>query len=170
VKSTNALEHEMHHEFFTVSREVISRLARHQGLVIATGTTSLRSLESLYWLALLSVRAEKPVTHLSQWAYRSIHELPSYRDVFGDFEKLMNRYGLLNFSASTGIMIVPGYRFQVVNGLITNFHQPESTLLLLVAAFIGDDWKALYRYALQNDFRFLSYGDSSLLWRNTTLP
>lgn len=165
VKTENAAEHKMHVEKFHVSKDVIERLSEGDKSVVATGTTSCRTLESLYWMGvkLLTAGTVREPLHLGQWeAWDLAGDIP----VREALQALSRKAGLEDngfLHASTGIMITPGYRFRIVDGLITNFHQPSSTLLMLIAAFIGDDWKNVYRYALENDFRFLSYGDSSLL-------
>lgn len=164
VKSQNAMDHSMHSEFFSVDRSFIEILANTNGPIVATGTTTLRTLESLYWLAVKSSVIMKPVFMLEQWEDKTLPgDIPT-KEAFKNFAEILRQEGLNSYTASTGIMIVPGYQFRVIDALITNFHQPASTLLLLVAAFIGDDWKKVYDHALQNNFRFLSYGDSSLLW------
>jgi S-adenosylmethionine:tRNA ribosyltransferase-isomerase len=165
VKSENAMVHKMHRELFSVELSTINLLGKAEFAVIATGTTTLRTLESLYWLAVKSVRSGKVENSLEQWEYSQIQKEPPRTEVFRSFYDLLIRHNLGHYKAYTGIMIVPGYKFKVVDALITNYHQPKSTLLLLVAAFIGKGWKKVYDYALENDFRFLSYGDSSLLWR-----
>jgi S-adenosylmethionine:tRNA ribosyltransferase-isomerase len=163
VKCDNALDHPMHSEFFTVDYKIIERLATSGSPVISAGTTTLRALESLYWLAVKSITENKICTNLGQWEYSDLPASFSSKQAFTQLLELMASEKSVQFNAETSIMIVPGYEFRVVEGLITNFHQPESTLLLLVAAFIGQDWKKVYEYALANNFRFLSYGDSSLL-------
>jgi S-adenosylmethionine:tRNA ribosyltransferase-isomerase len=136
-------------------------------MLIAVGTTSTRTLESLYWhgVQLLQQKAQKQVA-ISQWTpyetdASNITAAQSIAAII-DFLEKTNESVL---QGSTQIIIVPGYTFRMVNALITNFHQPENTLILLIAAFVGDDWKKIYNYALQNEYRFLSYGDSSLLWK-----
>lgn len=165
VKNKNALEHTMHREFFSVSTDLIKLLIDPKYPVISTGTTTLRTLESLYWLGLKSIKTGKLHTYLEQWENKKLNaDIPTY-EVFSGFYDLLTKSNMREFQADTQIMIVPGYQFRVTNALITNYHQPGSTLLLLVAAFIGEDWEKVYEYSLANNFRFLSYGDSSLLWR-----
>jgi len=167
VKEENAVEHRMHEELAVVSADTIRKIQSHKGLRIAVGTTTTRTLESLYWLGVKLDAGYRPeaggIAEVEQW------DPWDFTDD-GDLVKRMQT--VLDFMAEaemneiifrTGIMITPGYRFRVVGGLITNFHQPGSTLLLLIAAFIGERWREVYKYALQNGFRFLSYGDSSLL-------
>lgn len=165
VKTENALEHKMHREFFSVSLDLIRSLAEDQHSVISTGTTTLRTLESLYWLGLKSISTNQVQTNLDQWEYLDLKGNYSRYKLFSAFSELLENNNVDEFHAETQIMIVPGYQFKVADALITNYHQPGSTLLLLVAAFIGEDWKKVYEYAINNNFRFLSYGDSSILWR-----
>jgi S-adenosylmethionine:tRNA ribosyltransferase-isomerase len=168
VKSDNILEHEMHQEHFYIAAETIGMILNNLGAIIAIGTTSVRSLESLYWLGikLLYNPETKPSDlFLDQWeAYnikRSVSPCQSLEAVL----IWMQHNELPAIHVTTRIIIIPGYNFRMINGLITNFHLPGSTLLLLISAWIGDDWKKIYNYALNNNFRFLSYGDSSLLYR-----
>jgi S-adenosylmethionine:tRNA ribosyltransferase-isomerase len=177
VKSETMNEHEMHAEYFTVSKSFIENLIHHLDKnIIAVGTTSLRTLESLYWLGIKKsgVRINQTamdtgqfVNEITQWeVYADVEKNISAKEALYNLIKWMNENNLKYFSAKTQIIIAPGYQFKIVNGLITNFHQPQSTLLLLVAAFIGNDWREVYDYAMKNEFRFLSYGDGSLLWKN----
>ena len=165
VKTGNALEHVMHSEVFSVSMQTLTKLAKSNAPVIATGTTSLRTLESLYWLGVKSIENRKLCSKLEQWDYKTLPDNLSPKEVFKKFVEILKQENTNTYNAETAIMIVPGYSFKVVDALITNYHQPKSTLLLLVAAFIGEQWKDVYDYAMQNNFRFLSYGDSSFLWR-----
>jgi len=164
VKSEKISGHEMHTEHFIVDRETISKLLDRK--IVAVGTTSVRTLESLYWLgsAIASGKiSEDDVLKVSQWQpYENTTDI-SVKESLGAILKFMDRKKENSVSVETGIIIVPGYRFRLVNGLVTNFHQPGSTLLLLVAAFIGDIWKDIYNHALGSGYRFLSYGDSMLL-------
>ncbi|MDP2236673.1 MAG: S-adenosylmethionine:tRNA ribosyltransferase-isomerase [Bacteroidales bacterium] len=157
-------DHEMHAERIVVSRETICNLAKNADRkVIAVGTTSMRTLESLYWIGLmLHLHPDPKEIYLSQWfPYDiSLENHLDYHDALMLIIDYLDRNKLHSLSASTALMIAPGYDFKIVNGLITNFHQPKSTLLLLVSALIGAQWKEAYNYALENDFRFLSYGDS----------
>lgn len=167
VKSERAADHTMHTEHFEVSRQTVAALLSTEGPVVAVGTTSVRTLESLVALGYRiaqtgSPDAERPV---GQW---EIYEVPASfgaREAFAALAGYMETESLETLHASTRIMIMPGYRFRVVEGLITNFHQPQSTLLLLVSAFTGGRWREIYDHALSGGFRFLSYGDSSLLWK-----
>ncbi len=158
-------KHPMHAEHFYVSRRAVRILMDHHGDIMAVGTTTTRLLESLYWIGLkLANRnpSDKSPVFLDQWeAYETTPG--SRRESLSKLHGHMEEKGLEMMEGITRLMIVPGYKFRMVDRMITNFHQPGSTLLMLVAAFIGDDWKIVYDYALANDFRFLSYGDSSLL-------
>lgn len=166
VKSETIADHEMHTESFSVKKSTIEKLLAKEGQVIAVGTTSVRTLESLYYMGLAlagNPDAALPDLAVSQWTpYEQPAELPT-RDCLQNLWNYMDRNGLEVISSHTQIMIVPGYRFRIVNGIITNFHQPKSTLLLLISAFVDGNWRDIYNYAIANDFRFLSYGDSSLL-------
>ncbi len=166
VKAEDAREHKMHGEQIVVTKQFMADVINKPGKIIATGTTSMRTLESLYWLGVKTLNGESPV-HLSQWEWEDLPKGVKLQDSFTALLTFMDSNELEFLSAVTEIMIVPGYDFKVVDMLITNFHQPKSTLLLLIAAFIGEKWKDVYNYALENDFRFLSYGDSSLLIRKT---
>lgn len=174
VKSKEIGDHEMHTEYISVCRKTIERLIAHGGKAIAIGTTSVRTLESLYYigvnLTLNHNNADRHL-HVTQWQpYEyaqattggEVSEISSV-DALEAILAYMNAQDIDVLHASTCIIIAPGYKYHIVNAIVTNFHQPQSTLLLLVSALIGDDWKRVYEYALGHDFRFLSYGDSSLL-------
>ncbi|HJZ39194.1 MAG TPA: S-adenosylmethionine:tRNA ribosyltransferase-isomerase [Bacteroidales bacterium] len=168
IKTPSVLDHEMHAEFFSVSGSLIAELEKLDSGIVAVGTTTVRTIESLYWLGVKILQANKNSRqtglHLGQWeAYCLPQEVP-VKQAFVALNQWLEKWGGPDFAASTKLMIVPGYKFRVVNTLITNFHQPGSTLLLLVAAFMGEQWKETYQYALDNGFRFLSYGDSSILF------
>lgn len=166
VKSDNAAEHPMHTEHFEVMLSLLERLLVHEGDVTAVGTTSVRTLESLPVLAWRIRQSGSPDADrtIGQWEAYDIPAEYSGREVLEELIAYMKREGMDRLKASTQIMITPlGFRFRIVKRIITNFHQPKSTLLLLVSAYLGDDWRRMYQYALENDFRFLSYGDSSLL-------
>ena len=166
VKDENAAQHPMHTEHFSVSRSTISELRKSIGKIVSVGTTSVRTLESLSALAwrIKQTGDAECDRVVGQWELYSIPEEFSGVQALSTIEEYMSSRGLEQLKASTQIMITPlGYRFRIVNYIITNFHQPKSTLLLLVSAYVGDDWHRIYDYALANDFRFLSYGDSSLL-------
>jgi S-adenosylmethionine:tRNA ribosyltransferase-isomerase len=162
IKEALVHKHEMHKETFIINRSTLEHLRDRIDNIIAVGTTSARMLESLYWLGV----NDNDNYSLSQWdAYQHDTNM-SAKEAFTRLIDRMDREKISSEQASTEIMIIPGYKFRTIKGLITNFHQPESTLILLVAAFIGDKWKDVYNYALNNDFRFLSYGDCSLLYNN----
>jgi S-adenosylmethionine:tRNA ribosyltransferase-isomerase len=164
VKTETMQQHEMHAEWIDISRSVIEHVLSNLGKkIVAVGTTSLRTLESLYWIGLLPKHSS--TLQLGQWApYENVNQNISPEESLTRLLNWMNQKELDHLIAKTQILIAPGYKFKIVNGLVTNFHQPQSTLLLLVAAMIGEDWRKVYDHALQNDFRFLSYGDGCLLW------
>lgn len=163
-------KHIMHPEYFSVSKEVIeSIINRGERQIISTGTTTMRTLESLYFagLEILNGKAQGNYFFIEQWVpYNQKGEIIPVEISFKAIHEYMLENKLDTLNGETRIIIVPGYKFKVVDVLITNFHQPGSTLLLLVAAFIGENWKKVYEYALNNNFRFLSYGDGSLLFKN----
>lgn len=167
VKSETIGDHPMHREAIEVSRHTIDLILKHQGNIVAVGTTSVRTLESLYYLGLHII--ENPTTPqltVEQWEpyERYADCATSLQQSLQAIINYLDTNHLPSLIAATRIIIVPGFIFKIVNKLITNFHQPHSTLLLLVSAFVGGNhWRDIYRYALDNDFRFLSYGDSSLL-------
>ena len=166
VKSDNAAEHPMHTEHFEVTLSLLESLLEHGVDVTAVGTTSVRTLESLPVLAWRIRTTGEPQTDrvIGQWEAYDLPAEYSGEAVLEDLISYMRERGLERLKAATQIMITPlGFRFRIVKRIITNFHQPKSTLLLLVSAYIGEDWRRMYQYALENDFRFLSYGDSSLL-------
>ncbi len=160
IKVSNVSDHVMHNEHIWISQENIEHLLRHEQ-IIAAGTTTLRTLESLYWLGVKLKHGSKELYVAKKDAYapQSISKIEALQAVL-DHMKLSNTDRL---GGQTGIFIYPGYEFRVCNGLVTNYHMPGSTLILLIAAFAGDDWKKIYEEALSKDYRFLSYGDSSLL-------
>lgn len=166
VKSSEIEGHEMHTEYVAVKRSTIVRLLEHHCSAIAVGTTSVRTLESLYYMGLHVLRhpdAAEADLHVAQW---EPYEQPAGYSVEESLRALvdwLDRNKLQTLHSSTQIIIAPGYEYKIVKMLITNFHQPQSTLLLLVSAFVKGDWHTIYDYALAHDFRFLSYGDSSLL-------
>ena len=169
VKSETMSDHEMHAEYIDVKRSLIEKLlSRKNTPVIAVGTTSLRTLESLYWIG-VKICHNKSIypheVHIQQWdPYETTSNL-STKDALISLLQWMDKHKMDSLLTKTSLLIAPSYPFRLVDMLITNFHQPRSTLLLLVAAFIGEDWKRVYTYALENNFRFLSYGDSCLLFR-----
>ncbi|MDE5677196.1 S-adenosylmethionine:tRNA ribosyltransferase-isomerase [Phocaeicola sp.] len=166
VKSEEIEGHEMHTEYISVGRRTIEKLIAHEGKAIAVGTTSVRTLESLYYIGVLVSRnpaANQEELHVHQWMpYEEKHEL-SPVEALRHILDYLDRHGMEALHTSTQIIIAPGYEYKIVRKIVTNFHQPQSTLLLLVSAFVKGDWKKIYDFALRHDFRFLSYGDSSLL-------
>ena len=169
VKSNTIAGHAMHTEFITVERETIEKLLNNRGKLIVVGTTSLRTVESLYYIGRkLYFHPEAAAQELSvkQWEpYDEAGDTVSPMQALQEILSYLNRQGQERLIADTQIIIVPGYRFHYVDAIVTNFHQPQSTLLLLIAAFVGDDWESIYDYAMHHDYRFLSYGDSSILWK-----
>ena len=155
----------LHAEFIEVDTSFIKWLATTQNTIVSVGTTSLRTMESLYWMGCKLIE-NKNLTDVSleQWdAYKTYHRQYTKKEALNAIIDWLEKRNETKLITTTQLMITPGYSFKAANGLITNFHQPKSTLLLLVAAFIGADWKKVYDHALANDYRFLSYGDSSLL-------
>ncbi len=166
VKSEEIEGHEMHTEFISVRKETLERLIAHNAEAIAVGTTSVRTLESLYYMG-LKIHHNKDISeeqlHVQQWEpYESEADITPV-EAIKEVLAYLDRHSLQVLHSSTQIIIAPGYDYKIVKMLITNFHQPKSTLLLLVSAFLKGDWRKVYDYALDNGFRFLSYGDSSLL-------
>ena len=157
VKTADANEHTMHTEIIAVPRKAIAHILSKLGHIVAVGTTSMRTLESLYFMGC------SQSAHVSQFEPYEKDYPMSTREALQSLLDWMDATGQQTLHAETQIMIKPGYQFHVVDQLITNFHQPQSTLLLLVSAFVGGDWHTIYDYALSHDFRFLSYGDSSIL-------
>ncbi|NMM50521.1 S-adenosylmethionine:tRNA ribosyltransferase-isomerase [Marinigracilibium pacificum] len=164
IKVDNPVDHPMHKEQILFKKEVIESLLNNNGKIIPVGTTSMRSLESLYWYGTKILEGQTDFFIPKLIAYEKSQH-PSRKDSLRAILDYMEKNNLEVIHGETEIFIFPGYKFHFADGLITNFHQPDSTLILLVAAFIGEDWKKVYNYALENNFRFLSYGDSSLLWR-----
>lgn len=167
VKAEDATEHAMHTEHFEITLPTLKALHRKMGKIVAVGTTSVRTLESLSALAWRIHQGQHPTQQVvGQWELYALPEEFGGVEVVETLIGYMEREGLKRLKAATQIMITPqGYRFRIVESIITNFHQPKSTLLLLVSAYVGEDWHRIYDYALAHDFRFLSYGDSSLLMR-----
>lgn len=164
VKSSLVSEHTMHREPFVVSLAFLEKLVSLKGSLIAVGTTSVRTLESLYYVGVKCIENGLP-GDVSQWEPYLREYTYTLSDSLNAIIKYLKDNEMSELKVGTEIIIVPGFRFRVVDVLVTNFHQPQSTLLLLISAFVGGDWKAIYDYALNNQFRFLSYGDSSLLFR-----
>ncbi len=168
VKSEEIEGHEMHSEYIVVRRQTIEKLIRHEGHAIAVGTTSVRTLESLYYIGCklqTHPDATEDELHVNQWEpygptqTNCLSTIDSLRNIL----EYLDRHNLPALHTSTQIIIAPGYEYHIVRMMVTNFHQPQSTLLLLVSAFVKGDWRKIYDYALSHGFRFLSYGDSSLL-------
>ncbi len=169
VKSEQIEGHEMHTEYISVSRSTLQKLIAHDGKAVAVGTTSVRTLESLYHIGitlLANPDATEEELHVKQWQpYEMSAEASATPavDALQAIVRYLDRHGMETLHTSTQIIIAPGYEYRIVKAMVTNFHQPQSTLLLLVSAFVHGDWRKIYDYALSHDFRFLSYGDSSLL-------
>lgn len=164
VKSSLVAEHTMHREPFVVTLELLERLIERKGKVVAVGTTSVRTLESLYYAGVSCIENGRP-EDVGQWdPYSREYDYPT-DEALKAIVDYLKANGLKELKIGTRIIIVPGFRFRLVDILVTNFHQPQSTLLLLISAFVDGDWRRIYDYALANDFRFLSYGDSSILFR-----
>ena len=166
VKTKFISGHEMHCEHFFINAKTIDLLIENQGKIIPVGTTSVRTLESLYWIGVKLIQTPgetHPYLSLGQWEAYEMETTISVRESLEALLNYLNDLKLSSLQASTSIIIVPGYEFRLTCGMITNFHQPRSTLLLLISAWTGNFWKEIYNFALENSFRFLSYGDSSLL-------
>jgi len=167
VKAEKMAGHEMHAEWIDVDKETLQSILKNDGKIIAVGTTSLRTLESLYWMGLKAYTNQQATLQeleVKQWdPYELDNKGLSLEDSLLALVKWMNAHALGRIICHTQILIAPPYELKVAKGIITNFHQPQSTLLLLISAIVGNDWRTIYDYALSNDFRFLSYGDSSLL-------
>ncbi len=169
VKSETIGEHEMHTEFISVPKETIKAIYENKYPLVVVGTTSMRTIESLYYIGAKLAINPVAMPHelfVSQWEpYENfLHDIEA-RQSLKNILDYLDRNDADHLISATQIMIVPGFRFHYADALITNFHQPQSTLLLLISAFVDDNWRVIYDYALKSDFRFLSYGDSSLLWR-----
>lgn len=171
VKAATMQDHEMHAEFIEVPVTFIEKLLAHvkagKGKIVAVGTTSLRTLETLYWIGVkIHHHKENPsLLEVHQWdPYQLPQKLP-LELALTELINYLEQHQMDCLLTRTHILIAPGYQLRVIDGIITNFHQPKSTLLLLVGAIVGDDWRQIYQYALDHDFRFLSYGDGSLLWK-----
>ena len=169
VKSEHIGDHPMHYEFINVPRGVIMDIINAPGPVIAVGTTSVRTLESLYYIGQILAEhpdADEEALTVTQWMpYTTPCKIPT-REALQNIVDYLDRHHADTYMGSTQLMIAPGFQYRIVNGMITNFHQPQSTLLLLVAAFVGNDqWRGMYNYAMDHGFRFLSYGDAQLLLR-----
>ncbi len=169
VKTDKITEHRMHSEDIVIHSNLLNILSNLPGRVTCVGTTTVRTLESLYWLGVKIIKTGNPDPadlKLDQWEAYQLDGSYTLKESFEAFAAWFNRQQAEELVVSTSLIILPGYRFRVADTLITNFHQPRSTLLLLIAAFIGESWKETYSYALENGFRFLSYGDSSLIFNS----
>ena len=164
VKSSSVSEHPMHREPFVVNIELIRELAEGSRPVIAVGTTSVRTLESLYYLGVSIIEKGEP-RDVSQWAPYEREYKYGTKEALSAIVEYLEKNGLDEIKTGTKIIIVPGFKFRIVDLLVTNFHQPESTLILLISAFVGGDWQTIYRYALSHGYSILSYADSSLIFR-----
>lgn len=165
IKASEITDHPMHSEQIIVSKETIEKILNHKGNIVAVGTTSVRTLESLYWYG-VKIHEGKGEDFLigKLFPYEQRSYLPSLQIAFESVLKVIKSKESKTLIGSTEIFIFPGYNFKVVSGLITNFHQPGSTLVLLIASILGENWQKVYQEALDKNYRFLSYGDSSLLW------
>lgn len=169
VKTDKVIDHAMHAESFSVSAATLSQLMNHEGPIIPVGTTSLRVIESLYWLGIKALNHEiaedTPLLHLEQtYPYKQQSSpIHSYKNAYRALDAYLKEKGKDRIAGSSQLYIVPGYTFGVAKGILTNFHQPHSTLILLIAALLGEDWRTVYTHAMDTGYRFLSYGDSSLL-------
>lgn len=174
VKSEQMEGHPMHLEYILADRSLIEALVQAEGRIVAVGTTSVRTIESLYWFGVHFLEQDGSSAGdewvLDQWYPYQAHADYSLKTALNALLAHLDQTHDEVFHAATRLLIAPSYRFRAVDAMLTNFHQPKSTLLLLVSAFVGDDWRTIYQYALQNDFRFLSYGDSSLLFRCDAPP
>ncbi len=164
VKSSNVAEHTMHREPFVVTLSLLDRLIARTGSLVAVGTTSVRTLESLYYVGVKCIESGVP-SDVGQWEPYTREYPYTVQEALTAIADYLRANGLDELKVGTRIIIVPGYEFKLVDVLVTNFHQPQSTLLLLISAFVKGDWHKIYDFALANDFRFLSYGDSSILFR-----
>lgn len=171
IKAVSIEDHLMHTEYFNLTPGIMKLLAGMPDRVTCVGTTSVRTLESIYWLGVKVIQNKNIALenlHINQWDAYTLPKVYTMQNSFEALGEWLEKQEINEFMVPTRLMIVPGYGFKVVDTLITNFHQPRSTLLLLIAAFIGESWKETYNYALNHGFRFLSYGDSSLLFNQNT--
>ena len=165
IKASQVTEHPMHSEQIHVNRETIEKILLNLGNVVTVGTTSVRTLETLYWYGVKLLEGKGDELKIEKlFPYENRESLPSAQKAYEAILVFMKEKGMQTIMGTTEIFIFPGYEFKIVKGLITNFHQPGSTLVLLIATILGEDWKRVYGEALANEYRFLSYGDSSLLW------
>ncbi|MBY5950516.1 S-adenosylmethionine:tRNA ribosyltransferase-isomerase [Algoriphagus marincola] len=167
IKVDDVTAHPMHSEQIHLQKSTIEKLLNQEGPIVAVGTTSVRTLESLYWYGVQLLENKGTAFQVAKLIpYDTRESLPSKNESLQAVLNQMEAEGKVEIMGETEIFIFPGYQFQMIDGLITNFHQPGTTLMLLIGSLIGDDWKKVYQEALDNDYRFLSYGDSSLLWIN----
>jgi S-adenosylmethionine:tRNA ribosyltransferase-isomerase len=170
VKAEVLQGHEMHSEWIDVSIETIRQLLANNGNIVAVGTTSLRTIESVYWMGVKTILnpgvaiEELPIQQWDVYEEPLVSKEYSYKEAMQSLLQWMQKNGLQHLFTHTQILIAPGYQYKAAKAIITNFHQPQSTLLLLVAAAVGNNWKTIYEYAMDNGFRFLSYGDGSILF------
>ena len=168
VKGSRVAEHTMHREPFSVSVSLLRRIMDAAVPCIAVGTTSVRTLESLYYAGVSVIENGAPAD-ISQWAPYERDYPYSTKEALGALIRWLEERKMEELKLGTRIIIVPGFKFRIVDMMVTNFHQPESTLILLISAFVGGDWRTIYNFALSHGFRFLSYGDSSLLWKTSKI-
>ena len=164
IKNNCIKHHDMHQEFFSFTIESLESIYTNLGNIIAIGTTSVRGLESIYHIGRKILQKEENPLEIAQWEIYSNTKITN-KEAIRALIKYMKNNRINNCTASTKMLILPGYKFKIINGMLTNFHLPKSTLLLLVSAWVGDSWKEIYQSAKNNNFRFLSYGDTSLLFR-----
>jgi S-adenosylmethionine:tRNA ribosyltransferase-isomerase len=165
IKVKNILEHPMHSEQMEIRRETIEKLLSEKGQIVAVGTTSVRTLESLFWYGVKLRQGKGSEFQMEKlFPYQTRTYLPSRKEALSAILEEMDKKSTDTILGTTEIFLFPGYKFHLLDGLITNFHQPGSTLILLISSILGGDWKHVYQEALENEYRFLSYGDSSLLW------
>ena len=169
VTSDNIAHHNMHEEYFEVTLSTIEALCNNEKFIVPVGTTSMRTLESLYWIGVKMILNEIPINDsicLGQWEHIELAKGPrvSLNESMNAIKEWIKKSNQESIFGTTSICITPGYEFRLAKALVTNFHQPQSTLLLLISAIMGEDWKRVYSFALDNDFRFLSFGDGSLLF------
>jgi len=166
VKTDTLGEHSMHEEFFVAEKSSLKQLIKNCDCIVPVGTTSLRTLESLFWLGQNPEKYfDKGLFFLPQWEPYETSPKLNRKEAFENLMHFLEEHKLNTLKGNTQIIIAPGYDLKMADGILTNFHQPKSTLLLLIYAFVGEQWKIIYDYALANNFRFLSYGDGSLLWK-----
>jgi S-adenosylmethionine:tRNA ribosyltransferase-isomerase len=160
-------EHEMHSEFFDVSIDLVDELINNS-IIIPVGTTSLRTIESLYWIGVKIIanngNLQWPFEGLTQWDAYELPQDTTKSEALSALKNWMIQHSSNRLITKTQLLVAPSYKLRIAGALVTNFHQPQSTLLLLVSAIVGKNWRTIYEYALDNDFRFLSYGDGSILF------